>query len=264
MKTLLLYRRGGLGDTLLTFPILEIFKRKGYHITAVGNTDYFAIAEEVGFADRVLSEIPHEEFTKRIIISYEGHIKPFPEKRVWIVEHYLKSLGLTQEFSLELPIKPLEDSPFKGKVVIHPSSGSPKKNPPLEFFLEIKEFLDAFGMESIFLLGEAEEHLKKTLKPSVFSLSPIWIAKALKTAKLYIGLDSGISHLASYVGVPSVVIYGPTDPIVWKPIGRKVFQVSLNLECSPCFPNTCPERTCLTDKKLLQRTKDILQKIMSG
>ena len=264
MKTLLLYRRGGLGDTLLTFPILEIFKRKGYHITAVGNTDYFAIAKESGFADRVLSEIPHEEFTKRIIISYEGNIKPFPEKRVWIVEHYLKSLGLIQEFSLELPIKPLENSPFKGKIVIHPSSGSPKKNPPLEFFLEIKEFLDAFGVESIFLLGEAEEHLKETLKPSVFSLSPIWIAKALKTAKLYIGLDSGISHLASYVGVPSVVIYGPTDPIVWKPIGKKVFQVSLNLECSPCFPNTCPERYCLMDKTLLQKTKELLQKIMSG
>lgn len=264
MKKLLLYRRGGLGDTLLTFPILEIFKKKGYHITAVGNTDYFAIAKEVGFADRVLSEVPPEEFTKEIIISYEGNLKPFPEKRLWIVEHYLKELGLTQEFSPELPIKPLENSPFKDKAVIHPSSGSPKKNPPLEFFLEIKEFLDAFGVESIFLLGEAEEHLKEKLKPSVFSLSPLWIAKALKTARLYVGLDSGISHLASYVGLSSVVIYGPTDPIIWKPIGRKVFQVSLNLECSPCFPNTCPERVCLTDRRLLQETKELIQKIMSG
>ncbi len=264
MKKLLLYRRGGLGDTLLTFPILEIFKKKGYHITAVGNTDYFAIAKEVGFADRVLSEIPLEEFTKEIIISYEGNLKPFPEKRLWIVEHYLKELGLTQEFSPELPIKPLENSPFKDKAVIHPSSGSPKKNPPLEFFLEIKEFLDAFGVESIFLLGEAEEHLKEKLKPSVFSLSPLWIAKALKTARLYVGLDSGISHLASYVGLPSIVLYGPTDPIIWKPIGRKVFQVSLNLECSPCFPNTCPERVCLTDRRLLQETKELIQKIISG
>ena len=264
MKKLLLYRRGGLGDTLLTFPILEIFKRKGYHVMAVGNTDYFSIAKEAGFADRVLSEIPEKEFTEEIIISYDGNIKPFPEKRIWIVEYYLKELGLKEPFSLELPIKLLEDSPFKDKVVIHPSSGSPKKNPPLDFFLEVKEFLDAFGVESIFLLGEAEEHLKERLNPSVFSLSPLWMAKALKNAKLYVGLDSGISHLASYVGVPSVVIYGPTDPIIWKPIGRKVYRVSLNLECSPCFPNTCPERTCLTDERLLQRTKEVLQKIIKG
>ncbi|WP_461830111.1 glycosyltransferase family protein, partial [Aquifex sp.] len=135
MKKLLLYRRGGLGDTLLTFPLLEIFKRKGYHVTAVGNTDYFSIAKEAGFADRALSEIPQDDFAKEIIISYEGNLKPFPEKREWIVEYYLKELGLKESFSLELPIKPLEDSPFKDKVVIHPSSGSPKKNPPLEFFL---------------------------------------------------------------------------------------------------------------------------------
>ncbi len=264
MKTLLLYRRGGLGDTLLTFPILEIFKRKGYNVTAVGNTDYFAIAKEAGLADRVLSEIPKENFTEKVIISYEGNLKPFPERRVWIVEHYLKELGLNEDFSPELLVEPLENSPLKGKAAIHPSSGSPKKNPPLEFFLEIKEFLDAVGVESIFLLGEAEEHLKEKLKPSVFSLSPLWIAKALKSARLYVGLDSGISHLASYVGVPSVVIYGPTDSIIWRPIGKSVYQVSLNLECSPCFPNTCLERSCLVDERLLQKTKEILQKIIKG
>ena len=264
MKTLLLYRRGGLGDTLLTFPVLEIFKKEGYKITAVGNTDYFEIAKEVGFTDRVLSEIPKEDFTKKVIISYEGNLKPFPEKRMWIVSYYLESLGLSKDFSLELPVKPLENSPFKDRAVIHPSSGSPKKNPPLEFFLEIREFLETLGIKTVFLLGEAEEHLRKTLKPSVFSLSPIWIAKALKSAKLFVGLDSGISHLASYLGLPSLVIYGPTDPIVWKPIGKRVYQLSLNLECSPCFPNTCQERSCLTDKRLLQETKKLLQKIISG
>jgi ADP-heptose:LPS heptosyltransferase len=60
LKKLLLYRRGGLGDTLLTFPLLEIFKGQGFHITTVGNTDYFEIAKEVGWADRVLSEVPKE------------------------------------------------------------------------------------------------------------------------------------------------------------------------------------------------------------
>jgi ADP-heptose:LPS heptosyltransferase len=60
LNKLLLYRRGGLGDTLLNFPLLEIFKGQGFHITTVGNTDYFEIAKEVGWADRVLSEVPKE------------------------------------------------------------------------------------------------------------------------------------------------------------------------------------------------------------
>ena len=259
MPSLLLYRRGGLGDTILTFPILEIYKRKGYEITAVGNTDYFSIAKEVGFVDRVLSEIPkNEEFDEKVIISYEGNVKPFPERRVWIVEYYLKSLNLSESFSLELPLSPLKNSPFEGKVVIHPSSGSPKKNPPLEFFIKLKEFIESLGYEVIFLLGEAEENFKEILKPSVFSLSPLWIVKALKSSKLYIGLDSGISHIASYVGVPSVVIYGPTDPVVWKPIGKKVYQVSLNLDCSPCFPNVCKERECLNSEKLFEKVSKLL------
>ena len=56
MKKFLLYRRGGLGDTLLTFPILEIFKRKGFYTVAVGNTDYFKIAKAVGWVDEVFTK----------------------------------------------------------------------------------------------------------------------------------------------------------------------------------------------------------------
>jgi len=254
LKKALLYRRGGLGDTLLTFPILEILKKKGYETVAVGNTDYFAIAKEVGFADRVYSFIPNENFDLRVVISLDGNVKPFPEKRTWIVEHYLKSLNLKEEFSKELPLKPAESSPLRGKVVIHPSSGSKKKNPPLEFFLKLKEFFEGKGKAVIFLLGEAEEDLKEVLTPHFFSLSPLEIAKHLKNAELYIGLDSGISHLASYLGVPSFVVYGPTDPIVWRPIGKRVYQISLNLECSPCFPNVCKEKACLNSPELFSKT----------
>jgi len=78
LKKLLLYRRGGLGDTLLTFPLLEVFKGQGFHITTVGNTDYFEIAKEVGWADRVLSEMPKEDFDKRIIIGTDTSGEKLP------------------------------------------------------------------------------------------------------------------------------------------------------------------------------------------
>jgi ADP-heptose:LPS heptosyltransferase len=45
-----------------------------------------------------------------------------------------------------------------------------------------------------------------------------WLAKA----RLYIGNDSGITHLAAAVGTPVLALFGPTDPEVWAPRGRHV------------------------------------------
>jgi len=255
----LVYRRGGFGDTLLTFPLLEVLKKKNYNVTAVGNTDYYRIALECGFADRVLSEIPEEEYDLRVVISFDGNVKPFPKEPLWLPLYYLKCLGFFDNFSQELPIDAYPDSPLNGKAVIHPSSGSPKKNPPSEFFFELKDFLEReLGLEVIFLLGEAEENLRSLFKPHFFCLSPLEMAKSLKGARLFVGLDSGVSHLASYLGVESYVVFGPTDERVWRPIGKRVKVIKLPLECSPCFPNTCSERTCLTSPELSKRLKKAL------
>ena len=45
-----------------------------------------------------------------------------------------------------------------------------------------------------------------------------WLARA----RLYIGNDSGISHLAAAVGTPTIVLFGPTDPAIWAPRGSRV------------------------------------------
>jgi heptosyltransferase III len=48
------------------------------------------------------------------------------------------------------------------------------------------------------------------------------LARWLSGAKLYVGNDSGIAHLAAAVGVPVAVFFGPTDPAVWAPRGPSV------------------------------------------
>ncbi len=45
-------------------------------------------------------------------------------------------------------------------------------------------------------------------------------------ARVYIGNDSGITHLAAAVGTPVVAVFGPTDPVVWAPRGERVRVVS--------------------------------------
>jgi len=49
MKKVLFYRRGAFGDTLLTFPIFEVLKRKNCYTVAIGNTDYLKIAKELNW-----------------------------------------------------------------------------------------------------------------------------------------------------------------------------------------------------------------------
>ena len=47
------------------------------------------------------------------------------------------------------------------------------------------------------------------------------VASVLSRATCYVGNDSGVSHLAAACGAPTVAVFGPTDPAVWMPLGRK-------------------------------------------
>jgi ADP-heptose:LPS heptosyltransferase len=48
------------------------------------------------------------------------------------------------------------------------------------------------------------------------------LAVILRQSRLYLGNDSGISHLAAAAGAPSVVLFGPSNPCVWRPVGPNV------------------------------------------
>jgi ADP-heptose:LPS heptosyltransferase len=50
-------------------------------------------------------------------------------------------------------------------------------------------------------------------------------AALLEQCTLYVGNDSGLSHVAGALGIPTVAVFGPTDPDVWAPLGRAVAAV---------------------------------------
>ncbi len=104
-----------------------------------------------------------------------------------------------------------------GKIVIHPGSGSVKKNWPLEHWLRLADELP--DHEIVFITGEAEEArgVKITQHTNWHSLPLSELANRLTTCTAFLGHDSGISHLAAACGVPSLLLFGPTDPAVWAP-----------------------------------------------
>ncbi len=101
-----------------------------------------------------------------------------------------------------------------GFVAIHPFSGSPRKNWPLDRFGALCRSLP----RAVQFCAGPEEALENAVRISNLYDLACWLAEA----EMYVGNDSGISHLAAAVGTPVYAIFGPTDPVVWTPRGRNV------------------------------------------
>ncbi len=106
-------------------------------------------------------------------------------------------------------------------IVIHPFSSSPRKNWPLDRYQELARRV---GMPVKWCAGP-EEQLENAVRIANLYDLACWLA----TAQIYLGNDSGITHLAAAVGIPIVAVFGPTDPAIWAPRGEQVRIISGNL-----------------------------------
>lgn len=106
--------------------------------------------------------------------------------------------------------------------VIHPFSGSARKNWPLDRFRELAARL---ALPVRWCAGPQEAMEDAVRFENLYDLA-CWLA----SARVYIGNDSGITHLAAAVGTPVVAIFGPTDPVVWAPRGKDISLVVGRLE----------------------------------
>jgi len=130
------------------------------------------------------------------------------------VEFYLEqTLALRVKDVSPVPALRLGRTP-RESIVIHPFSGSPRKNWPLEYFRELAAHLPL----PVEWCCSPEEHLPGAHQFESLLELAAWIAGA----RFYIGNDSGISHLAATTGTPSLVLFGPTDPAIWAPRGHHV------------------------------------------
>lgn len=109
------------------------------------------------------------------------------------------------------------------RIAIHPGSGSTTKNWPAGNWLRLAEELATTHpqIEIVFITGEAEAERQTLPRDIPF---PLWqnlpltdLADRLGSCSLFLGHDSGISHLASAYGVPCLLLFGPTDPGTWAP-----------------------------------------------
>ncbi|MBW2038210.1 MAG: glycosyltransferase family 9 protein [Deltaproteobacteria bacterium] len=226
---------------------------------------------------------------RRTGIKWVFLLPPFPKERRHLVDHHLSSL-----MALGIPSAPVSPKIFLreedegwaveffrqrrwglgGIIAMHPGAGSRKKVWPLHRFADLGRILAQGGRGLLIVQGPADEEivgetfggLNGVPHLVLCNLPLIKLGALLSHASLFIGNDSGISHLAAALGVPTVSIFGPTDPLVWAPRGERAFWIQGGVDCSPCSwqqQQECERQRCLEGievedlvKFLTRRMKD--------
>lgn len=170
------------------------------------------------------------------------HFDPFPpdDAHRHITDYLLgtlRCLGITAkdiipEIALPAPTMPFPVMPFnRMPIAIHPGSGSPQKNwPPVHFGELCQRLHQTVAAPIIVVAGPSEEEIARLIVEMLpaqtvrvlQNLPLASVAETLRTCQLYIGNDSGLSHLAAAIGIPTVVLFGPSNPVVWRPLGKHV------------------------------------------
>ncbi len=266
MKTFLICHRGALGDFILTWPAIYRLREAlpQYHFLGIGRPEFMCAAISFGLLDtyldnesadlldffsgrRIPDEIPSPqgallwltdgqdtaEILKQSASLPVVCITPFPQTRIHLAQYYCSAIQ--PHFNIKVP-KDLSDCFPAGKTegkyaLIHPGSGSSRKNFNPYFYRDLANMLKHSGYHKTgFIFGPVEEE-----KMDKEDFAGEWIerpkdikalADLLSHASIYIGNDSGVSHLAGFVGTQTLALYKTTDPKIWGVLGKKVTHIS--------------------------------------
>ncbi len=240
----LLIRPGAIGDCILSLPALERLavdyteiwlpsamvplirfasavcplSSTGLDLVGIGDLEMPArLRARLASFDSIVSwyGANREEFRQALLevgVPCEFHrALPPAEYGEHAADFFAEQVGAARGLVPRLDIQP---GATRETVVIHPFSGSRRKNWPLEYFRQLATAL-RYPVE--WTAGPEEELAGATRFVDLADLGA-WIGGA----RLYIGNDSGMTHLAAAMGVRTLALFGPTAPETWAPRGENV------------------------------------------
>jgi len=245
---------GGIGDFLLFCPALACLS-EGNHVALFGQPERLAIASWGQIAQEV-HPLDAIEFSSvfstpsarlvRFAQSFDRHIvwmndvdgaistalhragardvQVFPglppaTYRRHASNYYLEMLGFSIGRPFRLPALPVDP---QWDLLIHPGSGSARKNWPIDRFIAVADAFQQQGCTAAWLTGPAEGEMLLPAGEVIRPESLAALRMQLVHTRAYLGNDSGVTHLAAACGLPTVAVFGPTDPTVWAPLGEQV------------------------------------------
>jgi len=141
------------------------------------------------------------------------------ERKVHTAEHMASAMFYLGAPRVEIPRArlfvdpgaPLFGPPY---AVIHPLASEPAKTWPAEKFLALARQLP---MRCVFIAGAGQNLSAFKEHRTLAGESIHQIKRLLQRATLFVGNDSGPAHMAAALGIPTVVIFGKSDPVIWGP-----------------------------------------------
>ena len=141
-------------------------------------------------------------------------------------------------------------------LLIHPGSGGKNKCwPPALFAQTADQLIQQTGCRVLISSGPADDQLAQTVANQMTQQAHLLpelplrhFAALLTTCTAYLGNDSGPSHLAAAMGLPTVALFGPTDPQIWAPRGPSVHIIQ---SPTPNMASISPQKVITTLTPLL-------------
>lgn len=210
-------------------------------------------------------------------------------KKLHQIDYYLemiKTLGcvsVNKEMHLETKINRLDAQnviqkylpDHVGPVVgIAPGAiyGPAKRWFPARFAKVADKIADEFDCRIILLGGksdwDAAEEVRRLTQTSVFNLAGKTSLKEavflISQCRLFISNDSGLMHVAGALNIPTIAIFGSTNPQTTSPAGNQSVVIQREVSCSPCLKKKCPtDFRCMesiTEEDVFAVARNILAK----
>ena len=150
-------------------------------------------------------------------------------------------------------LKDVFTQPFGWKVVIAPGATWGAKKYPSIYYAEVGRLLLDAGVRYIIIMGGQNdfklcEEIRCNIGDGAINVAgkftPLQSTALISACSILISNDSAPAHMASAVGIPTVVLFGPTVPAFgFSPYNQLTAIMELNLKCRPCSPHgprSCP------------------------
>jgi len=164
----------------------------------------------------------------------QGPHRPAENQEIHASELFLNPLQRLAVFDAhsipEIKVFSVQSKGTVQKLAMHPGSGSESKNWPLASWRWLMErIIHESGLQILLILGESEfgkkAGLLRSLDPARIEIcenEPLTqVARKLKHCELFVGHDSGITHLAAAVGIPVLALWGVTNENIWRPRSKQ-------------------------------------------
>jgi heptosyltransferase-2 len=218
----------------------------------------------IAFSAGIPLRAGYDSDARGLLLTHRIHLTE-EIRKVHQIDYYLemvKALGcvsVNREMHLETKINPLNTQDILRKFIpeinkliigIAPGAtyGPAKRWFPDRFAAVADKLNEHFSSQGILLGGKADwevaREVQKLARTKLINLAGKTTLREaiylISQCRLFISNDSGLMHIAGALNIPTIALFGSTNPATTAPAGNKSTIVRREVSCSPCLKETCP------------------------